>query len=454
MTLHSEPLPYPAQPAQFFSALVDLPWAMWLDSGGRDRYDILVADPIATLETRAGTTFVHQDGRESASTEDPFQLIRALMGEPILSDTALPFAGGAVGYWGYDLARRWVRLSNKKTATSHLPDMAIGIYDWAIVIDHQQKQAHLVSRLRHPATQEKLPKIIERMQNAAQTPDDFQLQGDIHAVTSQAQYQAAFAKIQQYLKAGDCYQINYAQTFTAHAKGDAYSAYLALRAISPAPFSTFINLPQAQILCTSPERFIKIEQGHVETKPIKGTRPRSVNLDEDDALKQDLLNNTKDRAENLMIVDLLRNDLSKNCKPGSVEVKQLFKVESYANVHHLVSTITGELRPDCDSLTLFKDCFPGGSITGAPKQRAMEIIDELEMQPRELYCGAIGYLGWDGNMDSNIAIRTLIYSDSNVRFSVGGGIVADSKVADEYQETLDKADSILTMLKQYGGRLK
>jgi para-aminobenzoate synthetase component I len=224
-----------------------------------------------------------------------------------------------------------------------------------------------------------------------------------------------------------------------------------LRRMSKAPYSAFLDWPQLQILCASPERFLRVRQGRVETRPIKGTRPRSADAVEDTRLAEELRHHPKDRAENLMIVDLLRNDLGKNCEPGSVRVPKLFEVESYSNVHHLVSTVEGKLRAGCDALDLLRDCFPGGSITGAPKQRAMEIIEQLEPQRRGVYCGSIGYVGFDGNMDTNIAIRTLIHANNEIRCWAGGGIVADSQCDAEYQETLDKASEMLALLQRFGG---
>ena len=201
-------------------------------------------------------------------------------------------------------------------------------------------------------------------------------------------------------------------------------------------------------MSASPERFLKLERGRVETRPIKGTRPRAGHPRLDAELASELQASAKDRAENVMIVDLLRNDLSKNCELGSVKVTKLFEVESFATVHHLVSTVTGKLRQGRDALDLLRGCFPGGSITGAPKLRAMQIIEELEPQRRGVYCGAIGYIGCDGNMDLNIAIRTLVYAGGTIRFSAGGGIVADSRLEDEYQETFDKAAAMLKLLQQ------
>jgi len=314
-----------------------------------------------------------------------------------------------------------------------------------VVVDHQLRRVRLVSRLRFAETAATLPDILARLQAPPPVPPNtLRLHGEVRSNFTPETYAAAFARIQHYLHAGDCYQINLAQRFSAPATGDGFGAYCQLRQLSPAPYSAFLNFPDGQILCASPERFLQISGRQVETKPIKGTRRRSEDKQQNQQLVDELRTHPKDRAENLMIVDLLRNDLSQSCH--TVRVPKLFEVESFAHVHHLVSTITAQLRPDRDALDVLRDCFPGGSITGAPKQRAMHIIDELEPHPRGVYCGAIGYIGFDGNMDSNIVIRTLVYRAGEIACWAGGGIVADSDCAAEYQETLDKATAMLALL--------
>lgn len=452
--LYRSTLPYTADAATFYAALVDLPWAVWLDSGGRGRYDILSAQPVVTLVTRGTETQINDAAGVRFSHADPFTLLREQLGEPLEFVSDIKFAGGALGYWGYDLARRESFLPELAVDAEHLPEMAIGIYDWAVQIDHQEKTAQLVSYKRYSQTAQFIALIQERLTRTVDTrQSDFHVRGSITSNLSRDHYQTAFKAVEYYLKAGDCYQINLAQRFCAQASGDAFSAYCKLRQLSPAPYSAFLNLPMVQILCASPELFLQVRQGHVETKPIKGTRPRLSDGKADELLVQDLRSNTKDRAENLMIVDLLRNDLGKNCEPGSVRVPYLFEIESYATVHHLVSTVTGELASGRDALGLLRDCFPGGSVTGAPKQRAMEIIEELEPQRRGVYCGSIGYVGFDGNMDCNIAIRTLVYANGEIRCWAGGGIVADSNMEAEYQETMDKAAAMLELLRHYGGTI-
>ena len=464
---YSAPIPYAADAAAYYAAIADLPWAAWLDSGGRGRYDMLCAQPVATLVTHGIHTTITNAAGTQHSADDPFDLLRQQLGAPVAAVPDIPFAGGALGYWGYDLARRLMVLPIQAQDAEHLPDMAVGIYDWAIVLDHQQKTAQLVSRQRDQSTAQALPQILARLQLAASPffkggnklscvgeaneAELFKVHGQITSNFTRANYQPAFDTVQDYLRAGDCYQVNLAQRYAARASGDALQAYLELRRLSPAPYSAFLSLPQAQILCASPECFLHVRGGKVETRPIKGTRPRMADPLRDARVAHELQHSGKDRAENLMIVDLLRNDLGKSCAHGSVQVPKLFELESYAQVHHLVSTVTGELADGQDALALLRNCFPGGSVTGAPKQRAMEIIEQLEPQRRGVYCGSIAYIGFDGNMESNIAIRTLVYAEGEIRFWAGGGIVADSEVEAEYQETLDKAGAMLELLRRFGG---
>ena len=266
------------------------------------------------------------------------------------------------------------------------------------------------------------------------------------ALTARATYAAAFRRVRDYIHAGDCYQINLAQRFAAPAVGDPWLAYQALRVINPAPYAAFLNLPCGTVMSASPERFLKVEGGCVETKPIKGTRPRAGHQRLDAELAAALQSSAKDRAENVMIVDLLRNDLSKNCESGSVRVPKLFEVESFATVHHLVSTVTGKLRAGRDALDLLRGCFPGGSITGAPKLRAMQVIHEMESGPRGPYCGTFGWLGDHGDAELAVAIRTLVMTGDDVRLDAGGGIVADSDPASEWDEVRAKISTMAAAL--------
>jgi len=446
-------LPYRPDTHFVFDAVVDLPWAVFLDSGPhhprQSRYDILTAQPYVRLVTRGGLTEIHTDTVE-LSREDPFALVRRYTGFDTACRSHLPFCGGAIGYFGYDLARRVEKLPARAHDAERIPEMAIGIYDWAVIVDHLERRTWLAGQGRDPETDLKWDALVRTFSEprAERSRAPFRITSPIASNMTRESYGTAFGRIKQYIADGDCYQTNLAQRFSAQAAGDPWLAYQALRIINPAPFAAYLSTPYAQVMSASPERFLKVDAGRVEAKPIKGTRPRAGHARLDAELAERLRTSEKDRAENVMIVDLLRNDLSKNCRLGSVRVPKLFDVESYATVHHLVSTVTGELEPGRDAIDLLRGSFPGGSITGAPKLRAMEIIEELEPHRRGVYCGAIGYIGYDGNMDLNIAIRTLVLSRGEVRFWAGGGIVADSTMEDEYQETFDKAAAMLKLLQQ------
>lgn len=460
MRLLSE-VPYLADTSRLFDGIASNPWAVFLDSGrpgsATGRYDIVASDPGTTLVTRGGSTEVcTRDGERWESGADPFALLREQLGDPEPDPSGLPFSGGAIGWFGYDLARRIEEMPTRARDEEALPEMAIGIYDWALVVDHQEQRSYLVGQGRESATHRQWcsllrcfsrPKARARVQR-----DPFRVTGAVTSNFDAAAYARAFARIHQYIRDGDCYQVNLAQRFSASAEGDAWSAFETLRQYSPAPFSAYLNTPYAQILSASPERFLQVEEGSVETRPIKGTRPRGQSPEADSEWARELSQSEKDRAENLMIVDLLRNDLGRVCRPGSVRVPALFTLESFSNVHHLVSTVTGQLDDKQDAISLLRACFPGGSITGAPKLRAMQIIEELEPQRRGLYCGSIGYIGHNGRMDVNIAIRTLIFNQGHIRCWAGGGIVFDSAESAEYLETFNKATAMLSLLQN--SRLK
>ncbi|MDB5808345.1 MAG: pabB [Betaproteobacteria bacterium] len=452
MLLRTE-LPYRADGTALFELVADQPWAVFLDGGGhhltQSRYDIIAAEPHTTLVTRGKLTEIRSDAIE-LSREDPLVLLRQHLGVDAAGRSDLPFTGGALGYFSYDLGRRFERLPQLATDDEKMPEMAVGIYDWAVVVDHLDRRSWLAGQGRCVDTHVRWNELVARFSaepvERARVP--FRITAPVASNLSRDRYAAAFGRVLDYIRAGDCYQVNLAQRFAAPATGDAWLAYQALRVINPAPYAAYLNTPYGQVLSASPERFLKVEDRRVEAKPIKGTRARAGHPRVDAERANELKASEKDRAENVMIVDLLRNDLSKNCEPGSVAVPKLFEVESFATVHHLVSTVTGTLRQGRDALDLLRGSFPGGSITGAPKMRAMQIIEELEPHRRGVYCGAIGYVGADGNMDLNIAIRTLVYSGNTVRFWAGGGIVADSRCDDEYQETFDKAAAMLKLVEQ------
>ncbi|MCU7915520.1 MAG: aminodeoxychorismate synthase component I [Candidatus Thiodiazotropha sp. (ex Gloverina cf. vestifex)] len=448
MTRRIQSLPYHQDSADLFEHIRHEPWPVFLDSGfpmvEQGRYDILTSSPYMTLVTRGGETEICEHGKRWSSTSDPLVLLR----EALAPDTSepvddLPFTGGALGYFSYDLARQWERLPTLNPATDEPAEMAIGLYDWALIVDHHEQASWLVSEGRDEQTAGRWASLVKTLSRAEPVSrGEFQLTRPIQSALTRERYAAQFAAIQRYIRDGDCYQVNFAQRFQGRVRGDLWQAYRQLRLTNPAPFSAFYETPFLSILSSSPERFLHLRQGQVQTRPIKGTSRRSSDTETDKRLRDELRSSAKDLAENLMIVDLLRNDLGRVCRPGSVQVPQLFEIESFARVHHMVSTVEGQLETGRDALDLLRACFPGGSITGAPKLRAMEIIEELEDCRRGIYCGSIGYIGFDGGMDTNIVIRTITVRDGNLEFWAGGGIVSDSKEAAEYQETLDKSSAI------------
>jgi len=456
-------LPYTPDSAHWFLAVHHLPHAVWLDSGRPasqyGRFDIISAAPQCLLETRADITHISNlKGTRSTSFVDPFQLIQQQLNTSKQALGELPFYGGALGYFGYDLGRRLEHLPVIASNDVDIPDLCIGIYPWAIVQDHIRKEAWLVQNHNLGAAYNFL-EIEEICTAYCKNPMFHDLKYLIKSDNNSfkinkfasnlnvSDYKKAITKIHDYIRAGDCYQVNFAQRFTAEFCGDPFIAYMALRDALPSPFSGFMQLTHGAVLSLSPERFIQIRGNEVETKPIKGTINRGSTPADDQRNAQWLQNSLKNRAENVMIVDLLRNDLSKHCT--QVKVPKLCELQTFANVHHLVSTVTATLNPNANCIDVLRDSFPGGSITGAPKIRAMEIIEELEPTRRSLYCGSLGYISVDGQMDTSIAIRTLICDKNKIHCWGGGGIVADSEADTEYQESIAKVNVLMETLERH-----
>ena len=440
-SIHS--LPYRADPTAFFEPVSQAPGAVLLDAGRptaeRGRYDIISAWPEQVLQPAA-----------TEPAEAFLQRLRqqlSALGEASLPDgLELPFSGGLIGYLSYDFGRRLEQIAETAIDDLGLPDACFGLYAWALISDHQTRTSQLLFHPALPAERHSaLIALFSTYEPAIR--ERFQLTSAFQSNLKPHDYDQAFQRISQYISAGDCYQVNFTQRFQASYCGDPLTAYQALRKACPTPFAGYLALADGgAILSLSPERFLKVSQRQVETRPIKGTRPRGTSVTEDQQLADDLLSSPKDRAENLMIVDLLRNDLGRSCATGSVKVPELFALESYPNVHHLVSSVTGELADGKDALDLLAGCFPGGSITGAPKIRAMQVIEELEPTRRSIYCGSILYLDVRGEMDSSIAIRSLLIKDGSVSCWGGGGIVADSNWQAEYAESITKVKVLLDTL--------
>ncbi len=442
--LEITPLPYHGDPLERFARLRHRRGAVLLDSGRPagpgGRYDILSSDPVAVLEV-GPEGWLHCDA-PLRLPDDPFAAQQALLDslELGIPDSELPFLGGLIGYWSYDLGRRLERLPGQARDATSLPWSRHGLYDWALIHDHHRHEAWLV------ATRERREQVDQWLRTAPEPEAPFSMTGPFAAEIDRDGYGQRFRAVQRYIHAGDCYQINLAQRFSAPYQGDLWQAYRRLRQATPTPFAGYLAWDDKAVLSLSPERFLEVRDGQVETRPIKGTRPRGVTPEQDHTLADDLMRSAKDRAENVMIVDLLRNDLGRVCAPGSVRVPQLCGLESYANVHHLVSVVTGQLAGHHTPLDLLAAAVPGGSITGAPKVRAMQIIDELEPSRRSVYCGSLGYVDTRGHMDTSIAIRSAVADGGHLHLWGGGGLVADSDEEAEYRETLDKIDRLMEAL--------
>ena len=445
-------LPWQADPTRRFSRFADRPWAVLLDSchdqSGQGRFDVFAAEPYATFESTGRRAVLTRGGERQVLYGNPFHLLSELLGPQAEGDKSIPFCGGAIGYLSYELGRACVGLTTPRTDMPGYPELAMGFYDWSVVSDHQEQRCYLATHERSPATRLLWEDLHARLLDEPPVQEhSYRLLAPLCSDFTQETYATAFQAVQNYIEAGDCYQVNLAQRFSAPSEGRLWTAYQSSRTINPAPFSAYFNHPELEIASASPERFLEVMDGQVETCPIKGTARRIPGQEKQQ--RDELKESMKDRAENLMIVDLLRNDLSKNCAAGSVKVPELFKVESFATVHHLISTVTGELREGRTALDLLEGCFPGGSITGAPKRRAMEIIEELEPKPRGVYCGSLAYVGFDGNMDSNIAIRTMVQAAGETSLYAGGGLTHGSQMEAEHQECLDKATAMREILEKY-----
>jgi len=445
---------------QIKKKISQLDWGVLLESASSDhidsRWSIYSAFPIITLQTYGTVTEVEQSGKHQSYQTDPFSLIESLRiklyGDEI--NESVPFSGGALGYMAYELGYQLEQINNADQPQGlNLPDVAIGFYDWALLFDRQSNKYFIVvnntnsEEISTLALMEKRTQWLLQQTTQHSTTQTFTLTSEWLSNMSEASYHQKFGKIQDYILNGDCYQINLTQRFEAQYQGDEYQAYQALLTTNAPPFAAYLRLPHQVILSLSPERFIKLNKGVVESKPIKGTRPRYTDPIQDKKSQDELIASSKDRAENLMIVDLLRNDIGRVCQSGTVKVPKLFDIESFPAVHHLVSTVIGQLAPNKSSEMLLKACFPGGSITGAPKIRAMEIIGQLEPNQRQVYCGSIGYINHNGELDMNIGIRTLVCHQGNIYCWAGGGLVADSDPHQEYQECFDKVSKILPCLK-------
>jgi para-aminobenzoate synthetase component 1 len=430
--------------------------------GESGRWSLLAARPRMVFEATESTWSLRSDsGRRETRAGDPLEALRHWLDVHNLADpgdapdpSLPPFQGGAIGFFGYDLAPALERLPRKAARDSRLPDLRFALYDTFVTIDHQTGAVELwaVDLLNEGARAvESRGREWRLALESAPLPKVHRSRiGPIESNFTRADYLATVGQALEYIAAGDIFQVNLSQRFSAFGHPEPLDLYLRLKRRSPAPFAAFLQWDDLAVVSASPEWFYQTRGDSIVTRPIKGTRPRGRNARDDARLADELWASPKDRAELTMIVDLERNDLGRICRYGTVRVIDPLTVETFAQVHHLVATIEGRIRPGAGPIDAVRALFPGGSITGAPKIRAMEIIDELEPTRRSAYTGAVGYYSRGGSSGFNIAIRTLLVEGDRVSYQVGGGIVADSDPEAEYRETLQKGRGLSAVLEGEG----
>lgn len=439
-------------------------YSFFLDSGmdpkKLGRFSFMGIEPFLLFKSKGSDIFVDCQGWKKHFRGNPFYILKSLLAryKSDFRSGDFPFWGGAVGWFSYDLKSHLERLPDISVCDLDIPDCALGFYDCVLIFDNLDKKTYISSsgfpelgrkrllrakaRLENLKETLSLPFHIRDMERSASRTTRNRHKG-LGSTFTKEQYIDAVLRAKEYIKKGDIYQVNLSQRFHTRLTMHPFGLYSILRRINPAPFAAYLNFGDVKVLSASPERFIKVVDRNIQTRPIKGTRPRGKNMAEDSLLKKQLTKSIKDRAENLMIIDLERNDLGRICEYGSIRVSEFMICETYPTVFHLTSTIEGRLRKNKDATDVLINCFPGGSITGAPKIRSMEIIEELEPVKRAIYTGSIGYIGFNQDMDTSIVIRTFIIKDDKAYFNVGGGIVYDSDPEKEYDETLDKAKALV-----------
>ena len=440
--------------AEIFQILGEERDSVFLDSSlvnDLGRYSIIGRNPYLKL-LKDGDRFFINNIEETEITFEEY-LRKYLQNHKDENQTDLPLVSGAVGYFSYEYGRKLMEIASGEKDIVSIPDAVLIFYDLYIIEDCKEKRTFLIANGTETPAEELLQKTEEEIQAGDQkklsyvNSKDTSFDIEIFHNFKKEEYKKAVDDMIHYIIEGDIYIANMTQQMTVKSEKQPKDVFLDLRKNNPSPFGGYLDYEDFQIVCASPERFLRMKKGHVETRPIKGTRKRGDTPEEDLLMRKELENSDKDKSELLMIVDLERNDLNRVCKPGSVKVTELFTVEEYATVFHLVSNIEGELEEGKNFADLLEATFPGGSITGAPKYRAMEIIDELEHGRRNLYTGSIGYLTLDGDCDFNIVIRTALHKDGRYHLGVGGGITAESELEFEYEETLQKAKAVLEAMK-------
>ncbi|MEA1974655.1 MAG: aminodeoxychorismate synthase component I [Bacillota bacterium] len=442
------------KPFEIFQLFKNEKLPLFLDSSDKyeklGKFSIIAFDPFMQVKSKNGKITIIKSDEIKELNDDPFDILKKYLNEFNKNYTSeLPFIGGVIGHFSYDLLYHLENIRRTAIDDTNIEDMNFGFYNGSIIYEHSTKKVYITDSELNNNGQSRVNSIIKIINNNDLKKLEVTKYNSNVAINSnmtKEEYLNAIKKIKTYIRNGDIYQVNMTQRFDTILRDNPIELYSKLRDINPAPFSAYMDFSSYQILSSSPERFISLKGDKFQTRPIKGTRPRGKDEIEDNKLENELLMSEKDRAELLMIVDLERNDFSKVAKTGTVKVPELFVIEKYPTVFHLVSTVTCKIDRKYDSIDCVKATFPGGSITGAPKIRAMEVIDELEKTQRNIYTGAIGYIDFNGDMDLNIVIRTMVVKDKKVYFQVGGGIVWDSDPYDEYQESLDKAKALVDTL--------
>ena len=412
------------------------------------RYSVIGAVPYLKLVKEGNNFYINGEKETTCSFETYMKTYLAEHKDK--NNTELPIISGAIGYFSYEYGRKLMEVDSVKEDLVSIPDAVLVFYDFYIIEDRHEQRTYLIA---NGITRE-AAKLLDEMESRIngkpvymQKESDTEYPIEVQPNFAKDEYKQAVDRMIRYIIEGDIYITNMTQQLTVKSDKVPLDVFYDLRENNPSPFGGYFDYGDFQIVCASPERFLKMQKGHVNTRPIKGTRKRGETPEEDMFMRTELENSEKDKSELLMIVDLERNDLNRVCRLGSVKVTELFSVEEYATVFHLVSDIEGDLEESKNVMDLLEAAFPGGSITGAPKYRAMEIIDELENNKRNLYTGSIGYLTLDGGCDFNIVIRTALYKDGKYYLGVGGGITAESDLEFEYEETLQKAKAVLLAMR-------
>ncbi|NUP89363.1 MAG: anthranilate synthase component I [Candidatus Sumerlaeia bacterium] len=461
--VHREILADLETPVSAFRKIADSANAFLLESvehGERQgRFSFLGCDPALLVRLQGERAEVINAAGEVVETPpdaDPLDALRRVMARyrPVDDPALPPFYGGAVGFLSYDAVRRFERLPDKNPDELGVPEMLFALTDTVMIFDHFRHRLRLVVNAHvdggdADGAYDRALAQIEAMERrlsapsppASSSPASPGAAGEMRIAPNmtRAQFEAAVERCKEYILAGDAFQIVPSQRFTADLDCDPFNIYRALRTVNPSPYMFYLQFGDLKIAGSSPEILVRVENGEVTIRPIAGTRPRGTTHDEDLALEKDLLSDPKECAEHLMLVDLGRNDVGRVAQPGTVRVEDLFTIERYSHVMHIVSNVRGRLAPGRDAFDALRAGFPAGTLSGAPKIRAMEIIDEVETVRRGLYGGAVGYVSYDGNLDSCIVIRTAVMKDGQIHFQAGAGIVADSVPATEYMETISKA---------------